>query len=101
MIELKCIAPGCQHPAAIESALCIYHKEKLKKVEGEILISATQKIKAEMRQFERLMYLEDNVTRDGKLEYQQPLTVEEIAHRMVWTVKKVRQMLRKFKDERA
>lgn len=54
-----------------------------------------------MRQFERLMYLEDNVTRDGKLEYSRPLTVGEIAHRMVWSVKKVRQMLRKFKDDRA
>lgn len=101
LVEPKCIAPNCQQPAAVESALCSYHKELLKKVEGEILLSATRNIKAEMRQFERLMYLEDDVNQDGKLEYQQPLTVEEIAHRMVWPVKKVRQMLRKFKDDRA
>lgn len=100
-IEAKCIAPNCQQPAAAESALCVYHKGLLQKVEAQLLADAGKKIRAEMRQFERLMYLEDNVTRDGKLEYSQPLTVEEIAHRMVWPVKKVRQMLRKFKDDRA
>lgn len=99
--EPKCIAPNCQQPAALNSALCVYHKGLLQKIEGELLTSAGRKIRAEMRQFERLMYLEDDVSRDGQAARPKPLTVEDIAHRMVWPVKKVRQMLRKFKDDRA
>ena len=84
----KCIAPNCEWPAAPESALCDYHKEKLQKIEGELLTDATRRIKAEIRQFEKLLYVEP------------PLHSSEIAFRMVWPIKEVRRMLRKFKDDR-
>jgi hypothetical protein len=96
-----CIAPDCDWPAVPESALCWRHKEKLQKVEEGILRETGDKIRRELRQFERLMLCEDDVTRAGQLKYPQPLTVEDIAYRMVWPEKKVRQMLRKFKDDRA
>lgn len=100
-VESKCIAPNCSSPVAINSALCILHKERLQRVEDQILHEAGKKIRRELRQFERLMYMEDTVTLAGKSEFPRPLTVEDIAHRMVWPMKKVRQMLRKFKDDRA
>lgn len=97
----KCIAPNCEWDAAFESALCEYHKRKLQKAEAEILRNAGDKIRRELRQFERLMYAEETVTLEGIQDYPRPLTVEDIAHRMVWSVKDVRKMLRKFKDDRA
>lgn len=97
----KCIAPNCDWDAVPDSALCDYHKEKLQKAEEEILRNAGNKITRELRQFERLMYAEDTVTLEGVLDYPRPLTVEDIAHRMVWSEKDVRRMLRKFKDDRA
>lgn len=97
----KCIAPNCDWPALPEEALCEYHKEKLQKAEEGILRDASSRIARELRQFERLMYHEDNVTLEGVLRFPRPLTVEDIAYRMVWSEKKVRQMLRKFKDDRA
>lgn len=101
LIVPKCIAPNCEWPAAPDSALCTHHKEKLQKIEEEILREAGNKIRRELRQFERLMYAEDTVTLEGRLDYPRLLTVEDIAHRMVWSVKEVRRMLRKFKDDRA
>lgn len=103
MTELvrKCIAPDCERPAAPDSALCDLHREKLQKAEKEILRNAGNRIARELRQFERLMYAEDTVTLEGVLDYPRPLTVEDIAHRMVWPEKDVRRMLRKFKDDRA
>lgn len=86
---LKCIAPNCDWPAALESALCTFHKEKLQRAESEILKSATRVVKQEMRQFERLMLIEPQ------------LHSSEIANRMVWPIKRVRQELRRFKDDRA
>ena len=85
----KCIAPNCDWPTAPESALCEFHKEKLQKVENEILTNATRVIKAEMHQFEKLLHIEP------------PLHSAEIAHRMVMPVKEVKKLLRKFKDDRA
>lgn len=86
---VKCIAPNCEWPAVPDSALCSFHKEQLQKIEDELLKNATRRIKAEMRQFEKLLYIEP------------PLHSAEIAFRMVWPVKEVRKMLRKFKDDRA
>lgn len=89
IIAARCIAPNCEWPAAPEDALCSYHREKLQRIEDEILTNATRKIKAEMRQFEKLLYVEP------------PLHSAEIAHRMVMPVKEVRKLLRRFKDDRA
>lgn len=85
----KCIAPNCEWEAALDSALCTEHKQKLQRVEADLLRDATRKIRAEMRQFEKLIYIEP------------PLHSAEIAHRMVVPVKKVRELLRRFKDDRA
>lgn len=85
----RCIAPNCEMLAAPSDALCSDHRRKLQKIEDEILTNATRKIRAEMRQFEKLLYVEP------------PLHSAEIAHRMVWSVAEVRKMLRKFKDDRA
>ena len=85
----KCIAPNCEWPAAPEDALCAFHRERLQRVEDEILTGATRVIKADMRQFERLLYVEP------------PLHSAEIAHRMVMPIRKVRKLLRQFKDDRA
>lgn len=86
---LKCIAPDCDWQAEADSALCAFHKEKLQKIEDELLTSATRKIKAQMRQFERLIYIEP------------PLHSAEIAFRMAAPIKEVRKLLNKFKDDRA
>lgn len=83
----KCIAPNCEQPAI--TALCAYHQELLQRIENDLLADAGKKIRADMRQFERLILVEP------------PLHSAEIAHRMVWPVRKVRDMLRKFKDDRA
>lgn len=85
----KCIAPDCEWPAIPEDALCAFHREKLQRIEGELLTNATRKIRADMRQFEKLLYVEP------------PLHSAEIAHRMVMPIKEVRKLLRKFKDDRA
>ena len=83
----KCIAPNCEQPAI--DALCAYHREKLQMIEDDLLADAGRQIRADMRQFERLVLVEPQ------------LHSAEIAHRMAWPMKKVREMLRKFKDERA
>lgn len=95
----RCIAPNCEQPAIPNNALCAFHRERLQRIEDDLLVGATRKIRSEMRQFERLMYTEDDVTLEGKLEHPRLLTAENIAHRMVWPIKKVRQMLHKFKDD--
>lgn len=87
--ETKCIAPGCEWPAALNSPLCSHHKEKLQKIEADLIRDAGRKIRADMRQFERLIYIEP------------PLHSAEIAHRMAMPIKEVRKLLRKFKDDRA
>lgn len=89
VIVPKCIAPNCEWPAAPEDALCAYHREKLQRIEDEILSSATRNIKADMRQFEQLLYIEP------------PLHSAEIAHRIVMPIREVKKLLRKFKDDRA
>lgn len=89
LVVPKCIAPDCGQPAMPEDALCSYHREKLQRIEEDILKEATRWVKLEMRQFERLILEEP------------PLHSAEIAHRMPWPMKKVRQMLRRFKDDRA
>lgn len=85
----KCIAPNCEREAALNSPLCFFHKEQLQKTEANLLKDATRWVKLEMRQFERLMLVEPQ------------LHSAEIANRMPWPIKKVRQMLRRFKDDRA
>lgn len=87
--EPKCIAPNCEWPAVPDHALCAFHKEKLQKIEAELLADAGRKIRADMRQFEKLLYVEP------------PLHSAEIAHRMVMPIKEVQKLLRKFKDDRA
>lgn len=86
---VKCIAPNCERLCASGSPLCDIHKEELQKIESGLLTDATRRIRADMRQFEKLLYVEP------------PLHSAEIAHRMPWSMKKVRQMLHKFKDDRA
>lgn len=85
----NCIAPDCNDPAIPNHPLCAFHQEKLQRIEDELLADATRKIKLEMRQFERLLYVEP------------PLHSAEIAFRMAVPIKQVRKMLRKFKDDRA
>jgi hypothetical protein len=85
----KCIAPGCDSEIIPDHALCAFHQEKLQRIEDELLTDATRKIKADMRQFERLLYVEP------------PLHSAEIAFRMASPIKKVRKLLRQFKDDRA
>lgn len=85
----KCIAPNCQHPAIPGNALCAYHRELLQRIEDELLFDATRKIRADMYQFERLLYIEP------------PLHSAEMAFRIAIPIKEVRKMLRKFKDDRA
>lgn len=89
MTEPLCIAPNCEWPAAPDSALCDFHKLKLQRIEDELLGDAGRKIRADMRQFERLIYVEP------------PLHSAEIAHRMAMPIKEVQKLLRKFKDDRA
>lgn len=89
MTEAKCIAANCEQPAAVGSPLCKWHKDQLQKIEDDILADATRKIRADMRQFERLILVEPQ------------LHSAEIAFRMPMPVKKVRQWLKRFKDDRA
>lgn len=86
--QQKCIAPDCDWPAAPESALCAHHKEKLARIEADLLGDATRQIRADMRQFERLLYVEP------------PLHSAEIAHRMPLPIRKVKAMLKQFRDDR-
>lgn len=85
----KCIAPNCGRLADINSALCLIHKDQLQKIEDELLADARRKIRQELHQFERLIYVEP------------PLHSAEIAHRMALSMKDVRKLLRRFKDDRA
>lgn len=85
----KCITPNCEQPALVGNALCTYHRGLLQKIEGELLANAGRKIRADMRQFEKLLYIEP------------PLHSAEIAFRMPMPIKEVRKLLRKFKDDRA
>lgn len=85
----KCISADCQQPAIPNDAFCPHHRSEMDKAEKETLKAATKVIGRELRQFERLMYIEP------------PLHSAEIAHRMVWPLKDVRKMLKKFKDDRA
>lgn len=85
----KCIAPDCEQPAIPDNALCAYHRELLQRIEDDLLSDAGRKIRADMRQFERLVLIEP------------PLHSAEIAHRMAVPIKAVRKLLKKFKDERA
>lgn len=85
----KCIAPNCEREAALNSPLCRIHKEQLDKVEANILSDATRKIRAQVRQFERLSLIEP------------PLHSAEIAFRMAEPMRTVRRLLKKFRDDRA
>lgn len=85
----KCIAPNCERDAAIDSPLCLIHKQALEKVEANILKDATRVIRSELRQFERLSYVEP------------PLHSAEIAFRMAVPMKRVKTLLKRFKDDRA
>lgn len=85
----KCIAPNCELEPALDSALCRIHKEELEKTEADILKDAGRTIRADLRQFERLLYIEP------------PLSAAEISHRAVMPMKEVRRLLTKFKDDRA
>lgn len=95
----KCIAPSCPRDAAIDSALCFFHKEQLQKAEAEILRTAGNTIKRDLRQFERLIYHRDTVTLEGISEHPRLLSAADIAYRMVWPIKKVHYWLRKFKED--
>lgn len=94
-----CIAPNCEREIALNSPLCSIHKEQLQKTEEAILKDAGATIRRDMRQFERLIYHEDDVTLEGVLDHPRLLTAADIANRMVWPVKKVRQMLKKFRED--
>lgn len=85
----KCIAPNCDRHAVLGSALCRSHTRQLKQAEDAILTDATRKIRAQVRQFERLSLVEP------------PLHSAEIAHRMAEPMRVVRGLLKKFKDDRA
>jgi hypothetical protein len=84
-----CIAPNCEQPAIPDNALCAYHREKLQRIEDDLIADAGRKIRADMRQFERLILVEP------------PLHSAEIAHRMPMPIREVRKLLKKFKDDRA
>lgn len=83
-----CIAPDCHQPAIPDDSLCAYHREKLQMIEDDLLADAGRKIRADMKQFERLILIEP------------PLHSAEIAHRMPLPIKEVRRLLRKFRDDR-
>lgn len=85
----KCIAPNCDHSAELNSPLCSIHKRQLERTEDSLLSDATRTIRAELRQFERLMYVEP------------PLHSTEISFRMAEPLKRVRKLLKQFKDDRA
>lgn len=84
-----CIAPNCEREAALNSPLCAIHKKELQRVEDAILKDATRTIRADLRQFERLLYVEP------------PLHSAEIAFRMALPMREVRKLLKRFRDERA
>lgn len=84
-----CIAPNCKREATLNSPLCAIHKDELDKIEGSILTDATRVIRSELRQFERLLYVEP------------PLHSAELAFRMAAPMRKVRELLKRFKDDRA
>lgn len=84
----KCIAPSCDEEAKIGSALCGRHTDWLQKAEKEHLKNSTRAIHIQLRQFDRLRLQTDPI-----------LSPEEIAHRMVWPVERVRYWLKKFKDD--
>jgi predicted amidophosphoribosyltransferase len=86
---IHCIASNCSHPAAPDSPLCLNHRDELQKVEANILKDATRAIRLEVRQFERLSLEEP------------PLHSAEIAFRMAAPMKKVKALLKRFKDDRA
>lgn len=83
----KCIVADCTQETN-NDALCPRHREKLEAAEREAIGQASRRINAELRQFERLMYIEPQ------------LSVDEIAFRMAWSEKDVRWLLKKFKDDR-
>lgn len=84
-----CIAPNCEREAALNSPLCAIHKEQLQRTEADILRDATRHIRADLRQFERLSYVEP------------PLHSAEIAYRMAVPMREVRKLLKRFRDDRA
>lgn len=85
----KCIVPDCNWDAAIDSPLCRIHKERLQRAEANILKDATRTIRSELRQFERLLYVEP------------PLHSAELSHRTALPMREVRKLLKRFKDDRA
>lgn len=85
----KCIASDCEREAALDSALCRIHKERLRKTEASLFRDATRSIRSDLRQFERLLYVEP------------PLHSAELSHRTALPMKEVRKLLRRFKDDRA
>lgn len=84
-----CIAPNCERDAALNSPLCSIHKEQLQRAENSILADATRTIRADLRQFERLLYVEP------------PLHSAELSHRTALPMREVRKLLKRFKDDRA
>lgn len=84
-----CIAPNCEREIAFGSALCPLHKAQLQRTEDAILKDATRKIRAKVRQFERLALVEP------------PLHSAEIAFRMAEPMREVRKLLKQFRDDRA
>lgn len=99
LVITKCIAPNCEREISLDSALCRICRDKLRRAEAGILRDAGNTVGRDMRQFEALMYHEDDVTLEGVLDRPRLLTAEDIAHRMVKPVKWVRGWLRKFKDD--
>lgn len=91
MIETvtTCIAPNCETDAVLNSPLCSVHKKALQKAEDAILKDATRTIRADLNQFERLLYVEP------------PLHSAELSHRTALPMREVRKLLRRFKDDRA
>lgn len=84
----KCLAPNCEREAALNSPLCRIHKEQLERTEANILKDATRIIRSELRQFERLILVEP------------PLHSAELAHRMALPMRKIRKLLKRFRDDR-
>lgn len=85
----KCIAPNCEREAALNSPLCHIHREQLQRTEVNLLRDAGRMIRSDLRQFERLSYIEP------------PLHSAEIAFRMAVPIREVRKLLVRFKDDRA
>lgn len=85
----KCIAPNCKREAKLNSPLCDIHDEQLRKTEASLLKDATRSIRSDLRQFERLLYVEP------------PLHSAELSHRTVLPMREVKKLLKKFRDDRA